>query len=172
MDIAMNTPKIYFDQFPSLLGDNIFSEVTHYTVMQKSVVQQEAEQQVIECLKFLYLTSSFPEQLSGLFLPVEQAIDDVWHYLILQTREYRTLCEKKLPGQFFIEHRSMPYENYGQKADREKMIEEALRWIPIYRNTFGGFDAQSAPHWTMVRYLHEQLGMTLLEINGLDTRTT
>ena len=156
----------------SLLSQDMFDEVVLYTSRQNSLSLIDAEHLLIECLKYLYLTSAFPDKLGGLFLPVVQHVDDVWHYLILQTREYRSLCEKRLPGHYFIEHRAMPYEKYGRdrEPEREKMIEESLRWLALYQKTFGGFARESARHWTMVRYLHEQLGMSLDDINALESQ--
>ncbi|MFK8258596.1 hypothetical protein ACFL9S_12505 [Erwinia sp. AnSW2-5] len=159
---------ITHENLRELIGNELYNETLEYTLRQTGLGRTEAEQQVIECLRFLYLISAFPQRLGGLFLPVEQAIDEVWHFLILQTREYRILCEQKLPGRFFIEHRSMPYNQYGQEPGREQMAEEALRWLPLYRATFGGFDECSAPCWTMVRFLHGQMNMSLEHINALN----
>ncbi|WP_197419583.1 hypothetical protein [Burkholderia sp. TSV86] len=152
----------------SLLDEKLYREVVRYAARQSGQNESRAEHAVIECLRYLYLISAYPKQLGGLFLPVEQSIDEIWHYLILQTREYRALCETSLPGRFFIEHRSLPYEEYRQSPSREQVIEEALRWLPLYRNTFGPFDKHSAPHWTMVRFLHEQMGLSLVQIANLD----
>jgi hypothetical protein len=63
---------------------------------------------------------------------VEQDIDEIGHYLIPQTREYRELCEERLPGRFFVNHRSIAYEDYQEESGREQALEEALRWIPLY----------------------------------------
>ncbi|MBB5121750.1 hypothetical protein FHS36_005219 [Streptomyces eurocidicus] len=114
------------------------------------------------------LVSRHREELSGLFLPVEQDIDEIWHYLILQTREYRELCEERLPGGFFVHHRSIGYEDYQKEPGRERAIEEALRWIPLYCAAFGPFDEGALTHWTIVRFLHRQLDMPLEEISALE----
>lgn len=163
--------NISHENLKEFIGNELYNETLEYTLGKTGLGKAEAEQQVIECLRFLYLISAFPQPLGGLFLPVEQAIDEVWHFLILQTREYRMLCEQKLPGRFFIEHRSMPYEQYGQEPGREQMAEEALRWLPLYRATFGEFDENSAPWWTMVRFLREQMDMSLEQINALSGET-
>ena len=97
---------------------------------------------------------------------MEQDIDEVWHYLILQTREYPALCER-LPGGFFIHHRSIAYEAYQEEPGRERAAEEALRWIPLYCREFGPFDEEAMAHWTIVRYLHEEMDMSLEEISAL-----
>lgn len=153
------------EQLKMLIGDELFNEISQYMAIQTHSLS--AEHQVLECLRFLYLISAYPEKLSGLFIPVEQSIDNVWHYLILQTKEYRDFCETKLPGRFFIEHRSMPYDQYGQQPTREQMVEEALRWLPLYITTFGPFNHNSAPYWTMARFLREKMDMSLDQINDL-----
>lgn len=156
------------DELRALLGAELFNETASYAGRMFRRDPALAERQVIECLRYLYLISSHPQRLRGLFLPVEQPVDEVWHYLILQTREYRALCER-LPGAFSIEHRSLPYASYQQQQpSRRTVIEQALRWIPLYCKAFGPFDEGALPHWTIVRFLHKELGLSLEEISTLD----
>lgn len=155
----------------ALLGPPLFAETADYAARRNGVSPIDAERQVVECLRYLYLMSSHRERLNGSFLPVEQAIDEVWHYLILQTREYRRLCEVCLPGAFFIEHRSLPYASYQQASPREQRVKEALGWLPLYHDVFGPFDAQALRYWTMARFLQDEMGMSLAEIAALCTET-
>lgn len=167
--MTSNQSKVTTVDLKALLGDEFFSGVVQHFVRTTDEEPAYVERQVIECLKYLYLISRYPAQLAGLFLPVEQAIDEVWHYLILQTREYRELCEERLPGRFFIHHRSLPYEDYQQaQASREQALEEALCWLPLYRGEFGPFDEGALPHWTMVRFLNQHLGLSLDDIAVLE----
>ncbi|MFD4904686.1 glycine-rich domain-containing protein [Kitasatospora purpeofusca] len=159
--------RVTVTDLEELLGDDLHAEVVAYTVTRTGCAPADAERQVIECLRYLYLVSRHREELAGLFLPVEQHIDEIWHYLILQTREYRALCEERLPGRFFVHHRGIPYESYQEEPGRRQAAEEALRWIPLYCRAFGPFDEGALPHWTVVRYLHEQLDMSLEEISAL-----
>ncbi|MEU5400711.1 hypothetical protein ABZ348_15635 [Streptomyces sp. NPDC005963] len=152
----------------NLLGETLHAEVVEYFVKDTGGTTEEVERQVVECMRYLYLISYYRTELSGLFLPVEQHIDEIWHYLILQTREYVELCEEKLPGRFFIHHRSIGYEDYAQEPGREQSIEEALRWIPLYCKEFGPFDEGALPHWTIVRFLHQRMEMSLEEISALE----
>ncbi|MFE3665180.1 hypothetical protein ACFXOR_19765 [Streptomyces sp. NPDC059164] len=152
-----------------LLGEDLHTEVVrHFRDKAPQAPPGFVERQVTECLRYLYLVSRHRDRLSGLFLPVEQDIDEIWHYLILQTREYRALCEERLPGRFFIDHRSIAYENYQEEPGREKALEEALRWIPLYCREFGPFDEGALPHWTMVRFLHEHMLFSLADIAALE----
>ncbi|MEV0124056.1 hypothetical protein AB0I16_21430 [Streptomyces sp. NPDC050703] len=148
-----------------LLGDDLHTEVVgHFAARPGAPDTAFVAVQVRECLRYLYLVSRHPDRLGGLFLPVEQDIDEIWHYLVLQTREYRELCEERLPGGRFIHHRSISYEAYQAAPGRATAAEEALRWIPLYTAAFGPFDEAALPHWTVVRFLHDELGLSLAEI--------
>ncbi|MER6310506.1 hypothetical protein [Streptomyces sp. NPDC001657] len=160
-------PPISADALRELLGEALHTEVTDHFAARSEAPREFVARQVTEALRYLFLVSRYRDRLGGLFLPVEQDIDEIWHYLILQTREYRALCEQRLPGRYFIEHRSIAYEDYQQEPGREQVLEEALRWIPLYCAEFGPFDQGALPHWTIVRFLHEQLGMTLADISAL-----
>ncbi|MEV5981030.1 hypothetical protein [Streptomyces sp. NPDC052114] len=148
-----------------LLGTVLHDEVVrHFAAKPDAPELPHVTHQVRECLRYLYLVSRHPDRLAGLFLPVEQDIDEIWHYLILQTREYRELCEQRLPGGHFIHHRSISYDAYQEDPGRERAAEEALRWIPLYTAAFGPFDEDALPHWTVVRFLHDELGLSLAEL--------
>ncbi|MEV7283132.1 hypothetical protein AB0O01_00955 [Streptomyces sp. NPDC093252] len=159
--------KISVADLRQLLGEGMHAEVVEHFVKQTGETHDGVDRQVTECLRHLYLISAHRDELAGLFLPVEQHIDEIWHYLILQTREYRDLCEQRLPGGFFIHHRGIAYEEYRQEPAREQSIAEALRWIPLYCREFGPFDEGALPHWTIVRFLHERMGMSLADISAL-----
>ncbi|MFI9423568.1 hypothetical protein ACIG54_08370 [Streptomyces achromogenes] len=151
-----------------LLGPALHDEVVrHFLAEPGSPTEAVVRHQVRECLRYLYLVSRHPDRLGGLFLPVEQDIDEIWHYLILQTREYRELCEQRLPGGRFIHHRSISYDAYQEAPGRAAAAEEALRWIPLYTAAFGPFDEDAVPHWTIVRFLRDELGLSLTQIATL-----
>jgi hypothetical protein len=152
----------------ALLGTALHEEVVaHFAAKPGAPDAPVVAHQVRECLRYLYLVSRHPDRLAGLFLPVEQDIDEIWHYLILQTREYRQLCEQRLPGGHFIHHRSISYDTYQADPGRETAAEEALRWIPLYTAAFGPFDEDALPHWTVVRFLHDELDLSLAQIADL-----
>ncbi|MEU8518700.1 hypothetical protein [Streptomyces sp. NBC_01216] len=165
----MSAPQQTTDEdLRALLGTALHEEVVAHFTAGGGLPEELVERRVLECLRYLYLVSLHRDRLAGLFLPVEQAVDEIWHYLILQTREYRAFCEERLPGGYFIEHRSIAYQDYRQEPGRERVLEEALRWIPLYRRAFGPFDEEALPHWTVVRFLHRHLGMSLAEIAALE----
>ncbi|MBF6330003.1 hypothetical protein [Nocardia transvalensis] len=150
-----------------ILGE-LYEETVRHVRQHNDVDEPTARIQVREAVRYLTLVSAHRDELSGLFLPVEQAIDEVWHYLILQTREYADICEKRLPGGYFIHHRSISYDDYGHRQpSRETMIEQSLRWIPLYCKRFGQFDDEGARWWTMVRFLRDEMGYGLDAISSL-----
>ncbi|WP_435610742.1 hypothetical protein [Streptomyces sp. C10-9-1] len=161
-------PQTTAEDLRALLGEALHEEVVAHFYAGDGPPREFVERQVLECLRYLYLVSLHRDRLAGLFLPVEQAVDEIWHYLILQTREYRALCEERLPGGYFVEHRSIAYQDYQREPGREEVVEEALRWIPLYCRAFGPFEEEALPHWTIVRFLHRHLGMSLEEIADLE----
>lgn len=122
-----------------------------------------------ECLRFLYLRSENPA-LKGRFIPVCDDTDQIWHYLIIQTRFYSELC-KNLPSGDFIHHESVSFdqylENQNNYKDRSLIFSGFLEWIPLYLRHFGGFTQAGAKYWKIMDVLFYQ-GMSLEEINQLD----
>lgn len=161
------SPIVTPEDLRELVGPRLWDETVAHTAHATGTDAAAAQRPVLECARYLYLISAHRERLAGLFLPVEQAVDEVWHYLILQTREYRDLCENRLPGGEFIHHRSISYQDYGAEPDRRQMIEEGLRWIPLYQNAFGPFDAGALQYWTMARFLVEEMRMSLDDLGAL-----
>lgn len=122
----------------------------------------KAEQQVIECLKYLCIMSL----TRGRRIAVTPEVDDIWHELIVQTQTYRTLC-KQLPGERFVHHESITPRQYEERVGNDEFVDEFLKWIPDYVQSFGPFTEASGEHWTIVQFLQKNLGMTLSEINDL-----
>ena len=121
-----------------------------------------------ECLRYLYLLSKYQSQLGQTFMPLVGEVDDIWHFLIIQTREYQRLC-MSLPGKVFLHHRSILYEDYRQKhSSREESLQEMLAWIPLYCKNFGKFSNQTGCYWKIVNYLHKKEGMSYADISELE----
>ncbi|MCS3781711.1 hypothetical protein [Tsukamurella ocularis] len=137
-----------------------------YTQHHNNVSAETAAGETREAFRYLYLVSMFREELAGLFLPVIQDVDEVWHYWILQTREYTEFCER-LPGSFFIHHRSIGYSEFGAEPSREELAEQALRWVPLYVRCFGEIDETTAECWKIVKFLIDITGLTPSHIADL-----
>ena len=120
-----------------------------------------------EVIKFLYLVSKYKDELEGKFFPLSKDADDIWHFLIIQTREYYELCNN-LPGHRFIHHRSISFLDYSaKKQDRQQVVRELLLFIPYYVKEFQGFIDSRARHWKIISLLLEEKHMTLSQVNGL-----
>ena len=93
--------------------------------------EQETLQQTEECLRFLYLS-----HLTKGAIPVCQKIDEIWHLLILQTKEYFELCEN-LPGKKYIHHSSDIYQQLSRDDNAKVEAKRQLEWLVSYVKNFG-----------------------------------
>jgi hypothetical protein len=121
------------------------------------------ETRICELLKFLILMKFSPGRI--LF---RQEIDDVWHYWILQTREYRRLCET-LPGNLFRDHSSMDYPETAAAAEAISRTDGAQRilsfFISYYRN-FGPITRKRLECWPPLQRFKRRSGWNLNELNN------
>lgn len=118
--------------------------------------------QIRECLKYLAIISLTP----GRRLPVTPDVDDVWHELILQTRDYRELCST-LPGAKFLDHESIDPISYNERVGDSMFVKEWVQWVPDYVQNFGPFTEEAAEQWNVILFLRDEVGMSLDEINEL-----
>jgi len=123
-----------------------------------------------ELLKFLYLSSKYPE-LKGNFIPVTQEVDDLWHEFILQTKYYQKLCSR-LPGGEFIHHESMGFDDYRAERPRAEVVHEILRWISFYVHNFGEIREERLKHWFFVRMVLRALNLSLADLNRMALEDT
>lgn len=118
--------------------------------------------QIVECLKFLVITSATP----GRRIAVTPEVDTIWHELILQTASYMSLCTA-MPGGRYLHHASIMPDEYADRVGDEEFIREFVQWIPDYVQNFGEFDEERSSMWTVTRFLMEQMNYTLDEVNEL-----
>ena len=155
------------DQLRSLPDPDIFSLTMEHFQKNHQIPEDECLNRFTECLKYLYLVSACRDRVCNKFFPLTAEVDEFWHYLIIQTREYQDLCQK-LPGGFFIHHRSISFREYQKESgDRAKVAGEFLGWIPLYVQYFGCFDDRNSPCWIPVSFLVSRVGMGLSELNML-----
>ncbi|GAA3150636.1 hypothetical protein GCM10010466_47220 [Planomonospora alba] len=126
---------------------------------------QELEIQIEECLKFLYIAS----MSDGVFIPLTKEVDEIWHEMILQTKFYQQLCSSR-SGRRFIHHESIGLNGYANIMGKGTSVKKFLEWLPKYVSHFGEFTERTAPHWVIVQFLMNELGMTLQEINEIGRR--
>lgn len=118
--------------------------------------------QVEECMRFLLVASETGQR----FFPLSKAVDEVWHELITETRDYQQLCAQ-LPRGRFLHHSGITLSEYAARHDRRSVVKELLEWIPVYVGRFGDFTPERARHWVICTFLQEELDLTLDEINQL-----
>jgi hypothetical protein len=108
---------------------------------------------VCELLKYLMLVQFCPGRI--LF---GRDIDEVWHYWILQTRQYAQLCEK-LPGKFFRHHSSVAYRetaDAGQAGEPSDAVKRILSFFISYYRNFGPITDDRVVCWpTLKRVMDE-----------------
>ncbi|MBH0023924.1 hypothetical protein [Salinibacterium sp. SWN248] len=88
----------------------------------------------------------------------------MWHELLLQTSSYRQLCGS-LPGKKFLDHESIDPLSYNERVGDAAFVREWVQWIPDYVQSFGPFTAEVAQDWNVVRFLQDELAMSLDQIN-------
>jgi hypothetical protein len=123
------------------------------------------ETKIAELIKYLYLVSVSEDDGPILF---SQDVDDVWHYWILQTSQYRKLCAA-LPGQRFLNHSSVDYPSTGAiiKTIPELAIRNrALQYFCNYYATFGEFTEASAKAWPTLDLVRPLCGNDVASINA------
>lgn len=102
------------------------------------------ETQANEVLKYLYLVSMAPAP--GLPLLLTTELDDIWHYMIIETKAYLNLCES-LPSGAFIHHSSNDYPGEHVSIDPTIEIQRELLLYANYVHLFGGFKAETVDYW-------------------------
>jgi hypothetical protein len=122
---------------------------------------QEVSTRIEEALKFLNMATYFHGSI-----PVTKEIDDVWHYWILETREYSRLCSK-LQGQEFIHHSSNVYLNYSAEQHRPAAndLEEEAAMLCSYVLNYGPFETDRVKYWVLAAYLIEKCRWTIGQLN-------
>jgi hypothetical protein len=113
-----------------------------------------------ETLKFLYIASECTGPI-----PVSRDIDEIWHYWILQTKEYASLCEL-LPTGTVIHHSSNEYLRYfdqtiGQSSD----LALDVKMLALYVGNFGPFETGRTHYWLLATHLVQRCGWTTQQLN-------
>lgn len=121
----------------------------------------EVNVRIEELLKYLNMAAH-----SHGGIPFSDEIDDVWHYWILQTKEYATLCNK-LQGSRFIHHSSNDYEEFHDPQVRERSIDlhRAVSLLSSYVLNYGPFEADRIRYWPAAAQLMKLLSWNVDQFN-------
>ena len=117
---------------------------------------------VCELLKFLMLVRFSPGRI--LF---GKQVDDVWHYWILQTRQYAELCEK-LPGGSFRHHSSTVYEEFAEgepNVDLDEAVQRILSFFISYVRNFGPISHDRVECWPTLQQVMQESGWDIDQLN-------
>lgn len=122
----------------------------------------EVDARIEELLKYLNMAIH-----EGGDIPFTEEIDEVWHYWILETKQYEALC-KKLHGGQFLHHSSNDYLQYGQDEDApppEFDVQRGLGILSSYVLNYGPMQADRARFWPLVDALMAHLRCDLDALN-------
>ena len=116
---------------------------------------------ICELLKFLMLVRFSPGRI--LF---GKDVDDVWHYWILQTRQYAQLCEK-LPGRTFRHHSSVDYRETEDATETGIVdaVQRILSFFISYYGNFGPLTTDRLECWPTLQRVAHEADWTLDDLN-------
>lgn len=115
-----------------------------------------------ELIRYLHLTCYAPH---GLFFPGTRLMDDLWHSLITETKEYQTFCHKLRPGSF-IHHSGIKYDDYTTKIGSQQIHVEEASWLTSYINAFGKIDEHAFECLLMAKAIAKNINFSLAELNN------
>lgn len=99
-------------------------------------------------------------------IPVSQEIDDIWHFWILQTKQYQELVEK-LPEKRFFHHSSNDYVQEIEAPNRNdpKELQRQVSFLASVVRNFEPFREETVVFWPMALQLLELLNV---DVDGLN----
>jgi hypothetical protein len=123
--------------------------------------ENELRVRLEETLKFLALARFCTGPI-----PISSEIDEIWHYWILQTQQYRQVC-CFLPGGEFLHHSSNAYiECFDPEVGSRDNLRSDVLMLATYVANFGPFEHDRFKYWMLARHLIENCGWTLNELNS------
>jgi hypothetical protein len=146
-----------------LLDAFVSPAMAHYFARKLAPLPQpEIDARVCELLKYLNLSA-----YSHGGIPFSPEIDDVWHLWILQTQEYRRLCQR-LQGGRFVHHSSNEYEAYADPdvRTRPQDLQRGLALLRAYVLNYGPLRADRLVHWPLAERMVQQLKWSVEQLNA------
>ena len=118
---------------------------------------------LVEVIRFIYLSSKTP---GTLFFPGNRLMDEIWHALIVETLDYRNLCNKIQNG-CFIDHSGLKYSDYSSARTPPELHEEQMSWVVSYINCFDQISSQAFEHLLLAQALCQRMGIDRDQLNRL-----
>ena len=154
------SPRFISDQ--ELLETFVTPQMIRYFQAKMPELDRETLfRRICELLKYLLLVQFSPGRI--LF---GRDIDDVWHYWILQTRQYAQLCEKL--GSF-RHHSSNDYQETAEAGNAVSIpnaLQRALSFFISYYRNFGPMTNDRLACWPVLQQLAQAAEWDLEELNG------
>ena len=99
-------------------------------------------------------------------IPVTREIDEVWHYWILETKEYWQLCQR-LQGRKFVHHSSKDYPAASSDVfDEDADLVSNVATLGTYVLNYGPFEADRVKYWRLATLLVDKRGWTVERLNA------
>lgn len=132
----------------------------------KSKFSHEAERtlwiSMRELVRYLYMATYSPHSL---FFPGTKLIDDIWHAVITETKEYQKLCDRLRPGTF-LHHSGIKYDDYSKKIGAKEVHVEQASWLSSYVKAFGRIDAEAFDCLLMAQAMASSMNLDLEQLNS------
>jgi hypothetical protein len=144
------------------LRDALLSpEMKHYFAKKLSPIStSEVRIRIEETLKFLNIATYCHGNI-----PVSKEIDEIWHYWILETKEYQKLCSS-LQGRKFLHHSSNDYlEHFDKNIETRNGLTQNIAMLATYVLNYGPFEKKRLKYWPLAAHLVEKSGWSVRQLN-------
>jgi len=100
-------------------------------------------------------------------IPVSTEVDEVWHFWIMETREYFALCEK-LHGKRYVHHSSSDYEEFFNRDAKKRKpdVDRLIGILVAYVLNYGGFEERRVKYWPLAQRMMEQFHWDVDQLNN------
>lgn len=157
---ASKEQDISMDTNASILSHKMRTRLFDVLVDERGICESEFEVALGEFEKYFQLA-----MLSeGSFLPTSKLIDEVWHQCIIETADYKQMCERVAPGKF-LHHTGITFDSYAGDRSTEELVNEDLSWLASYCESFGGFTDSAVQHWPIANHFVKIHGWSVGELN-------
>jgi len=136
--------------------------MTHYFHRKLAPLpKREIRIRIEEALKFLNMAVYCKGQI-----PVSKEIDEIWHYWILETKEYRKLCAV-LQGGRFLHHSSNHYREFfdADNEPKEISLKRQVAMLATYVLNYGPFKKDRIKFWPLAFHLVNDRGWGMRRLN-------
>lgn len=100
-------------------------------------------------------------------IPFSREVDEVWHYWIMETREYFTLCDK-LHGKGYIHHTSNDYLEFRDREVKNKKpdFDRIINILAAYVLNYGPFEERRVQYWPLAERLMQGFKWNTDQLNS------